>query len=189
MRFLIDNYIIAEDSQKLGALDDFTLLDFILAQEEKLKGKGKTKESAAEAIENNIRKKIVEKILINPKYYERMSSILEQLIKERREGEIAYEQFLEKYIAHARNVTNPEENEAYPEGIRKSGARRALYDNCGEDEELALALHEAVMENIQDRWRHNIVKENHIKRALSKILDNDSEVERVFKIICEQEEY
>jgi type I restriction enzyme R subunit len=189
MRFLIDNYIIAEDSRKLGAFEDFTLLDFILAQEEKLKGKGQSKESAAEAIENNIRKKVVEKILINPKYYERMSAILEQLIKERREGVIAYEQLLEKYIRLARNVTKPEENDAYPEKIRKSGALRALYDNCGEDEELALRLHEAVMESKLDRFRHNPVKEKHIKRELIKILKDESEVECIFKIICEQEEY
>jgi type I restriction enzyme R subunit len=189
MRFLIDNYIIAEDSRKLGAFDDFTLLDFILAQEEKLKEKGKTKESAAEAIENNIRKKVVERILINPKYYERMSAILEQLIRERREGVIAYEQLLEKYITLARNVTNPEDNDTYPEKIRKSGALRALYDNCGEDEELALALHEAVMQSKLNRFRHNTVKENRIKRELFKILKDESEVERVFKLICEQEEY
>jgi type I restriction enzyme R subunit len=189
MRFLIDNYIIAGDSRTLGAFDDFTLLDFILAQEERLKEKGKTKESAAEAIENNIRKKVVERILINPKYYERMSAILEQLIKERREGVIAYEQLLEKYISLARNVTKPEENEAYPESIRKNGALRALYDNCGEDEELALALHEVVMQSKQDRFRHNPVKEKRIKRELFKILKDESEVERVFKIICEQKEY
>lgn len=189
MRYLIDNYIIAEDSQTLGAFDDFTLLDFILAQEEKLKEKGRTKESAAEAIENNIRKKIVEKILINPKYYERMSAILAQLIKERREGVIAYEQLLEKYIAHARKVIMPEENEAYPESIRKNGALRALYDNCSEDEELALSLHEAVMQSKLDKWRHNQVKENQIKRELCKILRDTAEVERVFKIICEQKEY
>jgi type I restriction enzyme R subunit len=189
MRFLIDNYIIAEDSRKLGAFDNFTLLDFILAQEEKLKEKGHSKESVAEAIENNIRKKVVERILINPKYYERMSAILEQLIKERREGVIAYEQLLEKYIILARNVSKPEENEDYPKSIRKSGALRALYDNCGEDEELALCLHEAVMQSKQDRFRHNPVKEKHIKRELFKILKDESEVDRIFKIICEQEEY
>ncbi|GMO41579.1 MAG: HsdR family type I site-specific deoxyribonuclease [Treponemataceae bacterium] len=189
MRYLIDNYIVAEDSRKLGAFDDFTLLDFILAQEEKLKSKGRSKESAAEAIENNIRKKIVEKILINPKYYERMSAILEQLIKERREGVIAYEQLLEKYIRLARNVTKPEDNEAYPKSIRKSGALRALYDNCGEDEALALRLHEAVMKSKLDRFRHDPVKERRIKRELLKILDDEPEMERIFKIICEQEEY
>jgi type I restriction enzyme R subunit len=161
----------------------------ILTQEEKLKEKGKTRESAAEAIENNIRKKIVERILINPKYYERMSAILDQLIKERREGVIAYEQLLAKYITAARNVIKPEENEVYPASVRKIGALRALYDNCGEDEELALALHEAVMQSKQDRFRHNPVKENRIKRELLKILNDDSEVERIFKLICKQEEY
>jgi type I restriction enzyme R subunit len=189
MRFLIDNYIVADDSRIIGAFDDFTLLDFIMAQEEKLKSTGKSKESAAEAIENNIRKKIVEKILINPKYYERMSAILEQLIKERREGAIAYEQLLEMYISLVRNVTKPEDNDAYPESIRKSGALRSLYDNCGENEELALRLHEAVLQSKQDRFRHNSVKENRIRRELLKILDDESEVERLFKIICEQGEY
>ncbi|MEC0209858.1 type I restriction endonuclease subunit R [Paenibacillus ehimensis] len=189
MRYLIDNYIIAEDSRKLGAFDDFTLLDFILTQEEKLKGDGGNKEGAAEAIENNIRKKVVEKILINPKYYERMSAILEQLIRERREGVIAYEQLLEKYIELAKNVTAPEENDAYPVRIRKSGALRAFYDNCGQDEELAIALHEAVLRSKQDRFRHNPIKEKRIKREIFKILKDESEVERVFNIICEQEEY
>ena len=127
MRYLIDNYIIASDSRKLGAFDDFTLLDFILAQEEKLKEKGSSRESAAEAIENNIRKKVVERILINPKYYEKMSTILEQLIRERREGVIAYEQLLDRYIKLAKNITKPEDNTAYPERIRKSGPLRAFY--------------------------------------------------------------
>ncbi|MEW6183595.1 MAG: type I restriction endonuclease subunit R [Bacillota bacterium] len=189
MRYLIDNYIIAEDSRKLGAFDDFTLLDFILAQEEKLKGEGGNKEGAAETIENNIRKKVVEKILINPKYYEKMSAILEQLIRERREGVIAYEHLLEKYIELAKNVTVPEENDAYPVRIRKSGALRAFYDNCGQDEELSIALHEAVLRSKQDRFRNNPVKEKRIKREIFKILKEESEVDRVFNIICEQEEY
>ena len=68
MRYLIDNYIAAEDSQKIGMLDDFTLLDFILSQESKLDNEDDTagQESAAESIENNIRKKVVERMVINP---------------------------------------------------------------------------------------------------------------------------
>ena len=34
MRYLIDNYICASDSQKIGSMDDFTLLDFIITQED-----------------------------------------------------------------------------------------------------------------------------------------------------------
>jgi type I restriction enzyme R subunit len=192
MRYLIDNYIVAEDSTKIGDFDDFTLLDFILAQRDKLEGEGeksKEQESAAEAIENNIRKKVVEKIVINPKYYEKMSAVLEQLILERRKGVITYAQLLEKYIKLARNVTKPEENERYPEKIRHSAAMRALYDNTGCDADLAEALHAAVLRSKMDRFRNDPVKERRIKRELFKILESKDEVERVFKIIVEQEEY
>ena len=40
MRYLIDNYIIAFDSEKIGILDDFTLLDFILKNEAANESKG-----------------------------------------------------------------------------------------------------------------------------------------------------
>ena len=192
MRFLIDNYIISEGAEKIGDFDDFTLLDFILDQREKLTGEetdSREQESAAEAIENNIRKKVVERLLVNPKYYDKMSSILEQLIQERKQGVIDYSELLQRYIELARNVTKPEENEDYPEKVRRSSALRALYDNTGCDADLAVELHEAVLRTRMDGFRNNPVKENRIKRELSKILKNKDEVERIFKIIVEQEEY
>lgn len=187
MRRLIDIYIKADDSRKIGEFDDFTLLDFVLAQGEKLGGKGK--EAAAEAIENNIRKKIVEKILINPKYYEKMSAILDELIKARREGATAYEEMLSKYIELVKNAETPENNPRYPESIRYSGALRALFDNCGGDEALALALDKAVRESKQDGFRHNEFKERRIKQALYKVLKDKDEVEKVYNIVVEQGEY
>ena len=192
MRFLIDNYIISEGAEKIGDFDDFTLLDFILDQRDKLTGDetdSREQESAAEAIENNIRKKVVERLLVNPKYYDKMSSILEQLIQERKQGVLDYAELLQRYIELARNVTKPEENEDYPETVRHSAALRALYDNMGCDADLAVELHEAVLRTRMDGFRNNPVKENRIKRELSKILKNKDEVERIFKIIVEQEEY
>ena len=187
MRRLIDTYIKADDSRKLGEFDDFTLLDFVLAQGERLSGKGK--EAAAEAIENNIRKKVVEKILINPKYYEKMSTILDELIKARREGAIAYEQLLERYTELVKNVEAPENNPQYPESIRNSPALRALFDNCAKDEALAIALDKAVRESKQDDFRHNEFKERRIKSALFKVLNDRDEVERLYNIVVEQGEY
>jgi len=187
MRRLIDTYIKANDSRKIGEFDDFTLLDFVLAQGEELGGKGK--EAAAEAIENNIRKKVVEKILINPKYYEKMSAILDELIKARREGAIAYEKLLEKYIELVKNAESPENNPHYPESIRHSGALRAFYDNCGNDEALAIALDKAVRESKQVDFRHNDFKERRIKQALFKVLNDKDEVERVYNIVVKQGEY
>jgi len=187
MRRLIDNYIKAEDSRKLGEFDNLTLLDFVMIQGEKLNGKNK--EAAAEAIENNIRKKIVEKILINPKYYEKMSAILDELIKLRRKGAAEYESFLEKYIDLVKKTENPETYSDYPENIRHSCALRAFYDNCGEDEALAIVLDQAVRENILDGFRHNEFKERRIKRALFEILKDHDEVDRIFNIVVEQKEY
>lgn len=191
MRYLIDNYIVADDAEKVAMFDDFTLLDFILAQEDKLNkdGDNKEQESAAEAIENNIRKKVVQKIVINPAYYSKMSEVLEQLILDRKRGVIAYKQLLARYLELAKNISKPEENERYPESIRKSGAMRAFYDNCGEDEELTIRLHKAVMTSKMDGFRNNPTKENRIKRALYQILKDDDMVERLYKIVVEQEDY
>lgn len=191
MRYLIDNYIAAEDSQKIGMLDDFTLLDFILSQEGKLDNEADTigQESAAEAIENNIRKKVVERMVINPAYYARMSAILEQLIIDRKKGVIKYAELLDAYVALAKNATKPEDNTRYPESIRSHGGLRALYDNCGEDEAYALKLHKAIMKAKQDGFRNNPAKENRIKRALYQITNDDDEVERIYRIVVEQEEY
>ena len=191
MRYLIDNYIVADDAEKIAMFDDFTLLDFILAQKDKLNkdGEGKEQESAAEAIENNIRKKVVQKIVINPAYYSKMSEVLEQLILDRKRGVIAYTQLLERYLELAKNVSVPEENEHYPESVRRSGAMRAFYDNCGEDEQMAIRLHKAVMSSKMDGFRNNPTKENRIKRALYHILKDDDMVERLYKIVVEQEEY
>ncbi len=191
MRYLIDNYIVADDAEKIAIFDDFTLLDFILAQEDKLNNDGESKEqeSAAEAIENNIRKKVVQKIVINPAYYSKMSEVLEQLILDRKRGVIAYKQLLAHYLELAKNINTPEKNERYPESIRKSGAMRAFYDNCGEDEQLAIRLHKAVMTSKMDGFRNNPTKENRIKRELYKILKDEDMVECLYKIVVEQEEY
>ena len=187
MRRLIDTYIKADDSRMLGEFDDFTLLDFVIAQGEKLDGK--SKEAAAEAIENNIRKKVVEKILVNPKYYEKMSAILDELIKMRREGALAYEELLDHYIDLVKKSEEPENSIRYPEQIRHSAAMRAFFDNCGEDPDLAFAIDKAVRESKQADFRHNEFKERRIKRALFNILKDENEVERVYNIVVEQGEY
>ena len=86
-------------------------------------------------------------------------------------------------------MESPEENETYPESIRKSRALQALYDNVGEDEELALRLHDAVMHSKMNGFRGDEIKENRIKRAMLAILKDEDEMERLFKIIKRQEEY
>ena len=96
---------------------------------------------------------------------------------------------LEKYLELAKNVTRPEDNPRYPDSIRGNGALRSLYDNCGEDEELTLKIHDAVMGSRQVGFRSSIIKQRKIKQALYKLLKDEAEVERIHGIVAEQEEY
>jgi type I restriction enzyme R subunit len=191
MRFLIDNYIIAEDSEKLGAFNNFTVLNFIMQQEDKLKDDNdkSSQEAAAEAIENNIRKKIVERQIVNPLYYEKMSSILHRLISDRKNGVIAYKNLLDKYLDLLKKAEKPEENEDFPLSVRHSAAKRAFYMQFGEDVELANELYNAVMDSKVDDFRGNIVKIRNIKKALYKVLKNDNAVEKAYELVNVQKEF
>jgi type I restriction enzyme R subunit len=190
MRSLIDNYIIASASEKLGAFDDFTMLDFILAQEDILKNeKDKpAQETAAEAIENNIRKKIIEKQVVNPIYYEKMSAILKKLIEDRKNGILAYKDMLDKYMELLSKTTNPEDNEIYPTEVRKNAAMRAFYDAFGEDIDTAKNIWNAITGKIMPDFRGNQVKENRIRIAIKKVIKDDELVEKAFNIFYAQDE-
>jgi type I restriction enzyme R subunit len=190
MRHLIDNYIAAGDSTKIVELDDTTLLDIIeLFKFDLTTGKKKVRESAAEKIENNIRRKIVDQININPAYYNKMSEILDQLIEERKNGLIEYQQLLERYIELAKKVNASDLGEDYPSSIKGCSAKRAIYDNCGKNEDLANSIYEAVMDSMQADFRSSPVKINRIKRALFKVLQDTVEVDRVYELISKQSEF
>jgi type I restriction enzyme R subunit len=70
MRHLIDTYIRAEESQKISAFDNITLIQLIVERGENgLKdlpqGISNSKEAMAETIENNLRRVIIEELPIN----------------------------------------------------------------------------------------------------------------------------
>ena len=50
-------------------------------------------------------------------------------------------------------------------------------------------LLKSIIKAKQEGFRNNPVKENKIKRALYQILNDEDEVERVYQIVVEQEEY
>ncbi|MDR2734050.1 MAG: HsdR family type I site-specific deoxyribonuclease [Spirochaetota bacterium] len=198
MRRLIDDYIGAKDSKITGKTGKFTLLEIIQAQGEMMTGKGKGKESAAEAIENNIRKKIVEKMLINPKYYEKLSALLDEIIKQRHKETVNYKKLLKQYNDLADKIEHPEKDPRYPAAIN-SPALRALYDYGDSNERLAIVLHTAVLESKLDGFRNNTAKANKIKKVLYDILKaeekgkrgygTEEKVEQIYEIVIQQEEY
>lgn len=190
MRYLIDNYIIAGDTINIIDFSKVTLLDVINIIDSQIdKTNSKSKEGAAEKIGNNIRKKIVDQISVNPAYYNKMSEVLEQLIKERKQGLLEYAELLKKYVELAKKVDSMDVGDEYPESVKGSAAKRAIFDNCGKDEKLAGCIYDAVVNSMQADFRNNAVKINMIKRALSKVLKDDAEVERIYELISKQSEF
>ena len=169
MRHLIDAYIRAEESEKISAFDDMSLIQLIVERGSdavnSLPKSLQKKEAVAETIENNVRKLIIDEHPINPKYYEKMSELLSALIEQRRQQAIDYESYLAKVIELTKQVKNPANNSAYPSSLN-TPAKRALYDNLNENEELALTVHKAVNDNRQADWRTNRIKIKIVQNAI-----------------------
>ena len=194
MRYLIDNYISAEASETLSTFNDLTLIELIIERgvgfEEKLpEGIKKNKEAAAEVIENNVRRRIIERKSTNPLYYEKMSELLMKIIEERKKQKEEYREYLKKIVDLTNQIEKPEEYSGYPDRIKNSAPLRALYDNYSDDEDLLLVLHDKINAVKPDKWKGDKVKESVLQKGIYSIIDDEDEVGAIFDIVKEQREY
>jgi type I restriction enzyme R subunit len=193
MRQLIDMYISADPSRKISTFDDMTLIQLIVergaaAVDELPEGIRKNPDAVAETIENNNRRVIIEESRANPKYYERMSSLLDALIQERKQEAIAYEEYLRRIVELTRHIKLPEASREYSARLN-TPAKRALYDNLGQDEILAIELDEIIRSTKKDGWRGHVLKEREVKYAIRKRLPVNYDIDAIFDIIKNQDEY
>ena len=194
MRNLIDRYIDASHSRKVSSLDDYTLVDLIVNKglsslDDVLSENIKNDEEAmAETIENNIRKVIIEERPGNPKYFEKMSELLEELIEQRKRAAAEYAKYLKKLAELARQVKRVDGQERYPTNVQSNG-QKALYDNLNNDEELTLTIDETIKYTAKDGWRENNIKERQVANAIKKRLPDDVNLGLVMEVIKNQHEY
>ncbi len=215
MRHLLDTYIRAEESEKLSGFDDLSLVKLIVERGEKAlaalpEGVRGSEEAVAETIENNVRRLIVDESALNPKYYEKMSELLDDLIVQRRQGAIDYKEYLEIVIELTRRASKPETGSAYPPSINK-GSLRALYDNlegyfaegvresrpsynnkpsADSREGKVLALDQAIRSAKKADWRGHQIKEREVRNAIkSKLGDNAALVDSVLQIVKAHSDY
>jgi len=193
MRHLIDNYIQAEDSKLISDFGDLSLLEIITksgiadAINNMPGGIKGSKQAVAETIENNVRQKIIKDHLLDPAFFNEMSVLLDEIIKQRKENAVEYEEYL-KQIAELVAKVNAGQTDSTPDRIKTNG-QRALYNNLNKNEELAMQIHAKVVEIKPDAWRGNTPRENMIKAGLYEILNDEAEVERIFAIIERQTEF
>ena len=198
MRHLIDSYIGAEESRMLANFDDMSLVELLVE-----KGKDAIKDlpgsikdnpdAMAEAIENNLRKVIIEESPANPMYYEKMSVLLDELIKLRKEATLEYEKYLNEIIALSAKIKKPSTTSDYPATIN-TNAMRALFDNLSRNEAMAIELHNKILTTKKDGWRDNIQKSRAVKNGITELLKSygildDTEIHRIFDLVKNQREY
>jgi len=193
MRQLLDMYLSADPSRTISNFGDATLLQIIVEQgigaaTDKMPNAIKrSKEAVAETLEANMRKVITQEMPINPVYYERMSTLLQELIRQRKNGAIDYEQFLKKIEELAKNIQPENKQSQYPSNIN-TPAKQALYEIL-EDENLTLAMEADVAYNIEENWIGNTLKERKVKHAISRHIDDPEKVETILEVIKNQKEY
>jgi len=211
MRHLLDTYIEADEPRKISPFDGMGLLDLVVksgiadainALPASMKG---NRNAVAETIENNVRRKIMKERLNDPAFYEKMSALLDEVIKFRKARAEEYEQYL-KRIAELAKQVNAGVADDTPEALKASPGLRAIYNNLKtatraaegtakypvpSDPTLDLAkrIDTKVRSVRPDAWRGVQTREQVIKAALYELLGDVAEVERMFLIVKAQGEY
>jgi type I restriction enzyme R subunit len=216
MRHLIDTYIRAEESEKISAFDDLSLIELIVqrgadAVDALPVGIKNDKDAVAETIENNVRKLIINESPVDPAYYATMSKLLDALIAQRRKGVLSYKEYLEKIAALTVQAKQPGGTaNTYPAEIQ-TAAQRALFNNLGKDSTFALRVDAAVQSSRQTDWQGHPLKVKKVRHAIRHVLsavipmnqgltvksagdpeqplDLESETDRVLALVREQHGY
>jgi len=193
MRHLIDHYIQADEPRQISPFGDLSLIELIVdsgiadAINKMPAGIKGNQQAVAETIENNVRHKIMKDNLIDPAFFEEMSILLSEVIKERKANAISYEEYLKKIAAIAAKVQSGIKPTT-PSSLR-TPAQRALYNNLSKNESLALQVHESIVEYKPNGWRGIDTREKAVKQAIYKVLHSIDETERIFEIVKNQSEY
>ncbi|WP_198513225.1 type I restriction endonuclease subunit R [Helicobacter pylori] len=192
MRRILDAYIKATDSKTLIKIEDQGLCE-VLAQmdindfNKALSQVFKNESSMAESIANNTKKRIIEKEASDPKYYEKLSSLLNDLILQFREKKLTYLEYLQQIQNLAKKVIDKEDRN-YPKKIN-TNALKTLYDNLDENEALSLETDACIRGNKKDGWVGHNQKEKNLKIALKKIIKDEILLENIFNLAKHIEEY
>lgn len=218
MRHLINAYIQADPAQALGELDDLPLTDLIIktgihdAIAHKLNEKGKlSKKAISESIINNIRKVIIRDRLSDPRFYEQMSKLLDDLIEQSRADTEAYEKFLRDAEALVRKLDGKQSDDDEPEELRGRSAALVIYRNLpgifgdmvltnkAQEQQgsygnslasLASQIDRAMRERAPEGWRGDEVKERTVKGFLYPLMGRNREAtEELFELLKNRSEY
>lgn len=169
MRALLDTYIQADPSETVATFEKGLvglIVEHGAAAIDKLpNGIREQPEAIAETIINNVRKTIVDEHATNPKYYDKMSRLLDALIEQRRKGAVEYAEFLAKILELTAQVGGRAVG-AYPDWA-STPARRALFDfGWGADNNIG-NVHHVIQNSKEHGWTTSGIKERALRKSLA----------------------
>ncbi|MFF8186015.1 type I restriction endonuclease subunit R [Microbacterium sp. NPDC016588] len=182
MRALLDTYIQADPVESVATFDK-GLVELIVergpaAIDALPPGIKNDPEAVAEVILNNVRKTIIDAHALNPKYYDRMSSLLDALIEQRRLAAIEYADFLARLLDFTGEVGKAESSIKYPEWAT-TAARRALVDFGLPDQIDPQYFHDVIQNSKEHGWSESKIKERALARSLRDELPEGFENEQL----------
>jgi type I restriction enzyme R subunit len=208
MRHLLNTYIQADPAAELGSLSHLSLTEMIIetgihdAIARKLNAKNQLSHRAvAEGIIHNVRKTIIRDQLTDPRFYEEMSKLLADLIKQQRDDAADYEQWLQDAEALIRRLQKQQPIENVPAMLHGKADALVLFNNlstiaattfqCPADDEekakLALELDQAMRERAPAGWKGDETREKQVLNALFPLLSRDRTATlAIFEIIKHQ---
>ena len=194
MRYLLDTYIQAKPSEVVSDFADTGLIQLIVrmgasAINRLPQGIKKDPEAVAATIANNMRKVIIQERAMNPKYYDRMSELLDALLDERRRGALEYKAYLARLIEQATKLGKLESETDYP-AWADDGGKRALVDFFLPEADLAESVDKAVRTTKPDSWIGNAMKERRVRRAVRSVLPEEfARLDELMELLRARHEY
>ncbi len=219
MRHLLNTYIQADPAAGLGELGDMSLTELIIetgihdAIARKLNDKGKLSRNAiAEGIINNVRKTIIRDRLTDPRFYDQMSKLLDDLIQQSRADTAAYEEFLRKAEALVKRLAGKQPEAGVPSALHGKREAVVIYNNLprilavghdrapamaesrpdyrGKHVELALEIDRTIRERAPAGWKGDQAREAQVLNALFPLLNRDREATlALFELVKNQPGY
>ena len=215
MRHLLNMYVQADTATELGTLSEMSLTEAIIktgihnAIAHKLNDKGTLSRNAiAEAIINNVRKTIVRDQLTDPRFYEQMSKLLDDLISQSREDAAEYKEFLRKAEALVKQLAAKQSLGGMPAVLHGRREATVIYNNLPQilaaghtgtdgvamslDErvDLALEIDRVMREQAPAGWKGDQAREAQVLNALFPLMGRNPEATlALFEVVKNQPGY
>ena len=219
MRHLLNTYVQADPAADLGELGEMSLTELIIetgihdAIARKLNEKGTlSKNAIAEGIINNVRKTIIRDQLTDPRFYEQMSKLLDDLIQQSRADAAAYEAFLRNAEALVRRLAAKQPDADVPAPLHGKREATVIYRNLPQilaaaqgfplgvaeprveylDKlaKLALEIDRVMREQAPAGWKGDQAREAQVLNALFPLLDRNRETTlALFELVKNQSGY